>query len=72
MATFLVLIGIGLLIGLLYAGRGYWAWVAMTVALLLAWYVASTGPSWPFATVAALAGIVALLFGVPFRRGGQL
>ena len=68
MATLLIPIGIAALVGLLYLGRGYWAWVALAAALLLAWYAASASPSWPFAAVAILTGTVALLFGIPLVR----
>ena len=68
MPMLIVAIGALLFIGLLYAGRGFWAWVAPAAACLLAW--ASTGiEAWPpFIAVAAILAAIALLFGVPPLR----
>ena len=68
MELFFILAGIGLLFGLLYAGRGYWAWVALIASLMTAWYVAGAAPSWLFIFAGGVALIVAALFGVTGLR----
>lgn len=65
MPILIVAIGVLLFIGLLYAGRGFWAWVALAAACLLAWSAAGV-EAWPsFIAVAVIAAAMALLFGVP-------
>ncbi|MEW5704242.1 MAG: acyl-CoA dehydrogenase [Pseudomonadota bacterium] len=63
METLLVAFGITLLLGFLYVGKGYWAWVSFGAALLLAWFAASPEPATPFGIVAGLFFAVAFLFG---------
>ena len=67
MPMLIVAIGALLFIGLLYAGRGFWAWVVLAGACLLAWSPAGeAGPLFIF--VAAIVAAIALLFGVPPLR----
>ena len=68
MPMLIAAIGAVVFIGLLYAGRGFWAWVTLVAACLLAWSAAGveTGPL--FIAVAAIIAAMALLFGVPPLR----
>ena len=67
MPMLIAAIGALLFIGLLYAGRGFWAWVALAAASLFAWAPAGeAGPLFIFA--AAVLAAAALLFGVPPLR----
>lgn len=68
METLLIAIGVILLLGLLYAGRGYWAWIALTAAVLLAWVIGGIESLEAFAVVAVAAFTIALLFGISAIR----
>jgi len=68
MGTLLVVVGVFLLFGLLYAGRGYWAWIALTAALLLAWFVGGVQSPDAFAVTVGAVVVLALLFGVSAIR----
>ena len=67
MPMLIAAIGAVVFIGMLYAGRGFWAWVGLAVACLLAWGAASD-PGPVFIAVAAVLAAIALLFGVPPLR----
>ena len=64
----LTLAAAALLLGLLFARRAYWSWVASGGLLLLGWLF--SGPdSWlSFSATAALFGALAFVFGQPQRR----
>jgi acyl-CoA dehydrogenase len=64
----LTLAAAALLLGLLFARRAYWSWVATGGLLLLGWLF--SGPdSWlSFSATAALFGALAFVFGQPQRR----
>ena len=53
---------------LLYAGRGYLAWLSGVVLVLAAWWLATDGVSAVFGVVAAVAFALALIFGVAAVR----
>jgi acyl-CoA dehydrogenase len=55
-------------IALLYAGRGYWAWVLAIAMLLGFWYLRGIGSPVTFVLLSAAALTVALVFGVPLIR----
>ena len=63
----LVLAGLGFA-ALLYAGRGYWAWVSALGLVLAAWGQAGVQSPTAFMTAAVAAMIAALVFGVPALR----
>jgi len=63
----LVLAGLGFA-ALLYAGRGYWAWVSALGLVLAAWGQAGVQSPTAFMTTAVAAVIAALVFGVPALR----
>ncbi len=64
----LTLAAVALLLGLLFARRAYWSWVASGGMLLLGWLF--SGPdSWlSFSATAALFGALAFVFGQPQKR----
>ncbi len=64
----LTLAAAALLLGLLFARRAYWSWVASGGLLLLGWLF--SGPdSWlSFSATAALFGALAVVFGQPQKR----
>ncbi len=68
METLLIVIGVILLLGLLYAGRGYWAWIALTTAVLLAWLADGIKSHETFTVAAVVALAFALLFGISMIR----
>ena len=68
MELFIVLIGFFVLAGLLYAGRGYWAWVSLVASLMLTWLVADVGPAWLFNVTLFIVLAVACLFGLTALR----
>jgi acyl-CoA dehydrogenase len=76
MELYLVLIGAALFAGLLYLGRGYWAWVSCLACLMAIGHVGAitgqgygTGPAWLYHGAAALAAVFAILMGFrPLRR----
>ncbi|MEE8394242.1 MAG: acyl-CoA dehydrogenase, partial [Rhodospirillales bacterium] len=59
--------GIILFLGLLYSGRGYWAWVFLAVALLAAWDNV-LGPSTALKVAGAVVAVLAAVFGIPAVR----
>ena len=75
MELYIVLIGFILLAGLLYMGRGYWAWVAFVACLMATGHVgmvtgqaSNLGPQWLFHGAAGVALAMArLLPGTCFR-----
>ncbi|MCH8097982.1 MAG: acyl-CoA dehydrogenase [Proteobacteria bacterium] len=54
--------------GLLYIGRGYWAWVSVLAVGLGAWALSGVDTPVAFAAAAIAALVLALLFGVPAIR----
>ncbi len=56
------------LVALLYLGRGYWGWVLGTAFALAAWRETGVASHNLFWAVAAVAFVLALLFGVPALR----
>ena len=76
MELYIVLIGFILLAGLLYMGRGYWAWVAFVACLMATGHVgmvtgqaSNLGPQWLFHGAAGVALAMAILFGLrPLRQ----
>jgi acyl-CoA dehydrogenase len=68
MELYFVLIGLALLAGLLYSGKGYWAWVCFVACLLGAWYAANVGPAWLFQSASGVALAMAALLGLPALR----
>jgi hypothetical protein len=65
--AFLVLAGLGFM-ALLYAGRGYWAWVSALGLVLAAWWQAGVQSPTAFMTTAGLVIAAALVFGLPVIR----
>ena len=65
--AFLVLAGLGFM-ALLYAGRGYWAWVSALGLVLAAWWQAGVQSPTAFMTTAGLVIATALVFGLPVIR----
>ena len=63
----LVLAGLGF-VALLYAGRGYWAWVSALGLVLAAWWQAGVQSPAAFMTTAGLVIAAALVFGLPAIR----
>ena len=63
----LVLAGLGF-VALLYAGRGYWAWVSASGLVLAAWWQAGVQSPTAFMTTAGAVVIAALFFGLPVLR----
>ena len=57
-------------VALLYLGRGYWAWVLGVALALAAWFNAGVASPNLFWTCAAIAAVLALVFGVPALRRG--
>ena len=55
-------------LSLLYAGRGYWAWVFVGAAILLASAGRTPGNSVAWLVSAGLFAAVAIVFGVPLLR----
>ena len=68
MAMLFPVIGLLLFIGLLYAGRGYWAWVCLVAALLIAWAGQGIDSPGVFLAVSGLALATAGVFGFAFLR----
>ena len=64
MGALFVAVGVFLLFGLLYAGRGYWAWLPLTAAVLLASFVGGVQSPDAFAAMVVAVVLLALLFGV--------
>ena len=68
MALTLLVLAVVLFTALLYAGRGYWAWVSAVALGLGAWKLAGVDSPNAFLAAAALAIAAALVFGVPGIR----
>ena len=66
-SIFLILAAV-LFSGLLYIGRGYWAWVSVLAVGLGAWALTGIDTPAAFAVAAIAALVLALLFGVPAIR----
>jgi acyl-CoA dehydrogenase len=66
-ATLLLLAAVCLIV-LLYAGKGYWAWVSALAIGLLAWWLAGVGSPLAFKTAVTLAVLAAGVFGLPAIR----
>ncbi len=66
-AIFLILAAV-LFSGLLYIGRGYWAWVSVLAVGLGAWALTGVDAPVAFAAAAIMALVPALLFGIPAIR----
>ncbi len=62
------MVGLLLFIGLLYAGRGYWAWVCLVAALLVAWAGQDIDQPSLFLVIAGTALAAAGVFGITFVR----
>ncbi|MDP6389976.1 MAG: acyl-CoA dehydrogenase [Alphaproteobacteria bacterium] len=69
MTIALIAIAVVLFVVLIYIGRGYWAWVSATALGLAAWWWAGMATPEAFWTVAAIAVVLAAVFGFrPIRR----
>ena len=68
MTVTLLLLAAICLIVLLYAGKGYWAWVSALVIGLLAWWLAGVQSPLAFKTAVTLAALAAGVFGLPVIR----
>ncbi len=68
MIALLLILAAGALVALLYAGRGYWAWLAAVLLALAAWAAAGIETPAAFSALAALAVVLALVFGLAFIR----
>ena len=67
--TFLfLLLGAIFLVVLLYAGKGYWAWVSALAVWLATWWLTGVGSPLAFKTAVTLAVLAALVFGLPAIR----
>ncbi len=63
----LILAGVGFVV-LLYAGRGYWAWVSALVIGLSAWWLTGVQSLVAYQATVAVAAVAALVFGIPAIR----
>ena len=68
MTPILLILAAVLFSGLLYIGRGYWAWVSVLAVGLGAWALSGVDTPVAFAAAAIAALVLALLFGVPAIR----
>ena len=68
MTPILLLLAAVLFSGLLYMGRGYWAWVSVLVVGFGAWALTGVDTPAAFAAAAIAALVLAILFGVPAIR----
>ena len=64
----LLVVGLILFVVLLYAGRGYWAWVSALASGFAAWFLAGVESPTAFIAVVVVAGLTALVFGLPVLR----
>ncbi|MFQ6023959.1 MAG: acyl-CoA dehydrogenase [Acidiferrobacterales bacterium] len=68
MTIIAIVIALIVAIGLLYVGRGYWAWVVAIAMLLAAWAISGIDTPLIFTVVTVVAAAVALAFGLPVLR----
>jgi acyl-CoA dehydrogenase len=68
MAWLLLLVSLGLLVGLLFAARGYAAWTAAGAVALLAWAWGGIATPWLFGVALAAFAALAVVFGLPGLR----
>jgi len=68
MTLFLILAAAALFLGLLFAGRAWWSWVAGGGLLILGWALSGNASLFGFVVVAAAFGAIAALTGWPEWR----
>ncbi|MDP6174195.1 MAG: acyl-CoA dehydrogenase family protein, partial [Rhodospirillales bacterium] len=72
MTTFMLIAALLLFFGLLYWGKGYWAWVLGGAAALIGWWLSEVESETLFRLAAVLGLVLAVIFGLPALRRGVI